>query len=342
MKSTEPQRAGWLRKIVIGGFLLALAVLGVGVARAAEVWIMPPPWPGNGQCLREMLDRESEWGQTRCSIHGIGYWPWLLNQHFNDDEIRILFAKLKTWKLKFGLEVPVLKAAKWGGDGQPLQAKDAFVQLQQFAARFKSLGMEKVAWFAFDEPLYAARHVISSDREVQQRLAHGVAETTAFIAMLRRAYPGARLGDIEPYPAFTYDEITGAIENVQETCVQQGLKGLDFLRLDVDWDRMDRKSEGCWAEVKRVEDWCHSRGMGFSLIYWSANQPRLDREGQATPGVWRTGLLLQGREYAQVGGMPDQVVIESWLHVPSHAVPETDPDTFTGSVRAFLQSYRPR
>jgi hypothetical protein len=303
---------------------------------------MPPPWPGNGQCLREMLDREGEWRQTRRSIHGIGYWPWLLNQHFNDDEIQTLFAKLKTWELQLGLEVPVLKAAKWGGDGQPLQAKGAFAQLQRFAARFKALGMEKVAWFAFDEPLYAARHVIPSNTEIPERLAHGVAETTAFIAMLRRAYPGARLGDIEPYPALTFDEITGAVEGVQKICAQQGVNGLNFLRLDVDWDRMERKNEGSWAEVKRVEDWCHSRGMDFSLIYWSANQPRLDREGQATPDVWRTGMLLQGRAYAQAGGMPDQVVIESWLHVPRRAVPETNPDTFTGSVLEFLRTYPAR
>jgi hypothetical protein len=320
--------------------LASLALAGELRTGGTEIVMMPPPWTGNGQCLREMLRRENEWSRVRGSIQSLGYWPWLLNAHFSDEEIRELFAKLKSWDLKIGFEVPVLKARDWGMP-QPLQAQLAFDQLQGFTARFKSLGMGEVSWFAFDEPIYAARHVIPSQTKIQQRLASGVAETADFIAMTRRAYPGSRLGDIEPYPALTLDEITGAIGDVQKTCAGRGLRGLEFLRLDVDWDRMERNREGSWAEVKRIEDFCRGNGIAFGLIYWSADHPRLAASGQSSDQVWRSGIIKQGRAYAAAGGSPNQIVIESWLHVPEHAVPETDRDTFTGAALELLRANGP-
>lgn len=327
------------RALVLSVLLLApvsvpAEPVAVPLKGAPEVWIMPPPWPGNGEPLRQMLRRPEEWEQTRRSVRGIGYWPWLLNQHFRDDDIRALFAGLKAWNLELGFELPVLKAANWGGDGKPLDARGAFDQMQRFAVRFKPLGMPQAAWFAFDEPLYSARHVLPSTMSPAERMARGVVETVAFIGMMRRAYPRSCLGLIEPFPALTFSELIDGVESVQWTCGQQGIQGLDFLRLDVDWDRMERAREASWAEVKRIEDVCRSHGLAFSLIYWSADEPRLK---QSTPDTWRKGILKQKTVYAEAGGAPDQIVIESWLHVPASAVPESDPDTFTGSVLEFIQ-----
>ncbi len=299
---------------------------------------MPPPWPGNGDPLRQMLREPDEWAQTRRYISGLGYWPWLLNQHFADDDIRVLFARLKAWNLKLGFEVPVLKTANWGGDAKPLDAKRAFDQWQRFAARFRPLGMEQVAWFAFDEPLYAARHVVPSAAPAGNRMTLGIVETAAFMGMMRRAYPASQLGLIEPFPALTVEEIVRGVEGVQHACAGQGVRGLDFLRLDVDWDRMERTREASWADVKRIEDRCRGLPIAFSLIYWSADQPRLAQTGQDRPSTWRAGIMKQKTSYAQVGGTPDQIVIESWLHVPRRAVPENDRDTFAGAVLEFATS----
>jgi len=55
---------------------------------APEVWLIPPPWPGNGQCLRELVLRGDEWKSLRGQVRGIGTYAWLLNVHHSDDDLR--------------------------------------------------------------------------------------------------------------------------------------------------------------------------------------------------------------------------------------------------------------
>jgi len=321
-----------------------------------EVWIIPPPWPGNGQCLRELVQRGDEWKTLRSQVRGIGTYAWLLNVHHSDDDNRALFARVAEWKLGFGLEVPVVKAANWGLP-EALQAKSAFDQLQGFIARFTALGMKQVDWFAFDEPIYAVRYVIpnsggtvpvapvveligsvKNDPDAAHRIAYGVAETVSYIAMMRKAFPDSRLGDIEPYPALNPDEIETAVNATQRGCAAQGIRGLDFFRLDVDWDLMEQKKLGSWEQVKHIETMCRARGIDFHMIFWAANQPRLVKEAPS-PMLWRDGMMHQAKAYHASGAKPDALIIESWLHTPEHAVPETNPETFTASALEFLRVY---
>lgn len=146
---------------------------------------------------------------------------------------------------------------------EPLQAHSAFDQLAGFTARFRSLGMGEMAWFALNEPVYAARYTIPGswaavpsapaielfgrvkmDSYAAHRIAYAAAETATFIAQMRKAHPGERLGDIEPYPALIPDEIETAVNAIQKSCAERGIKGLDFFRLDVDWDLMEQKTFG--------------------------------------------------------------------------------------------------
>jgi len=323
------------RELIAAGF--GAALIGKPNAWAPEVWIMPPPWPGNGRCLWEMATREDEWAEARSLAHGLGYWPWILNQFCSDEQLRTIFARLRAWKIGFGLEVPVYKGAGWGYDAKPLDASGAFSQNRMFEERFLRAGMPAPRWFAFDEPVYAARHPAPRHADAAARLKHGAEETAKFIGLMRRAHPRARLGDIEPYPALSVDEITGAVTSIQVLCKDARVRGLDFLRLDVDWSLFAGGS-GSWADVKRIEEFCRSRRMRFSLIYWASEQPRLSPERRSDPMVWRDGVLRQAAQYAAAGGRPDEVVVESWLHVPQHAVPELDPTTFASSVVEFCRA----
>jgi len=139
------------------------------VAGMPEMWIIPPPWPGDGEPLRQILRRPEEWAQARRRVRGFDHWPWLLNQHFRTNR-------------------------------------------------------------------------------------------------------------------------------------------------------------------------CRSQDVAVSLIYWAADEPRLARAGQSRSDTWLAGILNQKTAYAQAGDSPDEIVVESWLHVPASAVPDSDPRAFTGSVLEFLKT----
>lgn len=333
------------------------AAVTVGSSKSPVVWMMPQPWEGNGGCLRELIEKEDQWVETRSKIDGLGYWPWLLNAHFSDDQIRALFSKVKKWNLLLAFEIPVVKGANWGGK-EPLDAKTAFDQYQELEKRFKTDGMERVDVFAFDEPIYASRDVIPDQIKQgilpkrdglpdpslsgKQRMQYGIKETASFIEMMRKAHPGSRLGDIEPYPALTYDEIVYAIDGIQKECAARGAKGMDFFRLDVDWASMNNTKGGSWPEVKKIEDYCRSKSIAFSLIYWAADYDLLKQKGIDYNLMWYVGVMHNGNAYALVGGSPDEYVLESWLITPAHAVPETDMTTFTRSVLDFCRYFVPK
>ncbi len=118
---------------------------------------------------------------------------------------------------------------------------------------------------------------VKLDPDAAHRIAYAASETASFIAMMRKAHPEARLGDIEPYPALNPDEIETAIHAIQKVRTELGVRGPDFFRLDVDWDLMEQKDFGSWAEVNQIAALCRARGIAFSMIFWAANQPRLVR-----------------------------------------------------------------
>jgi hypothetical protein len=313
--------------IVILSLLPALAhsQVAAGKAPRPEYWMMPSPWPDNGGPLRELINQDAGWSRTREVIDGIGYWPILLNLHFSDDEIRRLFAKIREYKLKFAFEVQVIKK-------EYPTAEISFKMLEDHLQRFEALGA-KVDRYSFDEPFYATKHILCKPD------AYAVEETAAYIQKLRRKVPDVTVGDIEPYPVLTRAELEGFVTRLNAECSRLGVRGLDFFRLDVDWQSMNTTYGGSWVEVKQLEDFCRSQGIRFSLIYWAANYPKLAEMKLADDLTWYIGVMSQGNTYAAVGGTPDEYVVESWVHTPKHALPEEDKTSFTGSVLDFYNRF---
>ncbi|MHB0998114.1 MAG: hypothetical protein ACYC27_02620 [Armatimonadota bacterium] len=179
------------------------------------------------------------------------------------------------------------------------------------------------------------------DLSGRQRMKYGIKETVSFIEMMRKAYPNTKLGDIEPYPVLTYDEITFAIDSIQKECAKKGIKGLEFFRIDIDWASMIKTNKGSWIEVKKIEDYCRSKNIAFGMIYWAPDHEFLKPKGVDYDMAWYVGLMHHGSAYALVDGNPDECIIESWMHIPVHAVPETDITSFTRSVLDFCNFFIP-
>jgi hypothetical protein len=163
--------------------------------------------------------------------------------------------------------------------------------------------------------------------------AYAVEETAQFIALCRAKHPTYALGDIEPFPYFTVPELLGFVDALQARLKELGVRGLDFFRLDPDWNH----PKCLWTEVKHLEDGLRQRGVKFSLIYWAADQPALAHRGLADDSSWYAGVMSQMHAYDAAGGSPDELMVESWLSAPPKCVPETAGFTFTQSVRDFCR-----
>jgi len=286
--------------------------------------VMYPPGQENGRCFRELFEQPDAWKQTRSAINALGYADHVLNRQFTDDQLQAWLPRLQEWGLKLELEVGAVK--EWGPTGE--KTFDAESPLWD---RFQRLG-GRVYSIAMDEPLCCVRSSLKKPDE------YAVQETADFIARVRQRYPEILVGDIEPCPSIPVPEMIGWIGALQQRLAEKQVRGLDFFRVDVDWLHYVR-GHGAWPDVKGLEQYCRSQKIPFSLIYWAADYPELQRRGLADDSTWYVGLMRQGYDYANVDGAPDQFVIESWIGAPSQSVPETGEFTFTRSVLDFTRRF---
>ena len=308
----------WVHLVVLSCAAMSFSAC----AKPAPVWLCPPAHE-NGRCLRELFEQPDQWKAARAAIDGIGYADHCLNRQFTDDELRAWFPKLREWRLKFALEVGAVKP--WGPTGEK-----AFAVERPMWDRFQRLGA-KLDAIAMDEPLSCVRQDLKKPDD------YAVEETATFVALVREHYPDARVGDIEPYPFLPLPDLIRWIDALQRRLAEKGVRGLDFFRLDVDWMCFTAAHKGSWQEVKELERQCRRRGLPFSLVYWSADYPEMKRRGKATDATWLASTLRMGADYAAAGGAPDEIVIESWLDAPAHAVPETGEGTLTRAVLDFTR-----
>lgn len=316
-----------MRARLIG--LLWLASFGsVAADPRPAVW-MGPPAANDGKCFRELFEHPEQWTEARSLIDVLLYTDLNFNKQFKDDELQKWFAMLQQWKIKLGLEVGAIKP--WGQTGEK-----TFNIERPMWERIERLGGEIHA-IAMDEPLLSCRkHINKSDD-------YAVAETAAYIALVRKHFPNVLVGDIETYPSIPLEDHFKWIEALNAKLAEKNVRGLDFYRLDVNWAEFVAFGRGNWREVRELERHCRQKKLPFSLIYWASGYPAMERKGLADDSTWYVSIMQQGYDYALVDGAPDQYVIESWVGAPSRAVPETDEWTFTRSVRDFCRRFvKPR
>lgn len=305
--------------------LPAIALIStISVARAAEVMPRVVINAPSSQGLQQMISDDDQWITARAGTDGLLTVPNIAKA-FSDDELQQFGTRMKSWRKTLDLEVGAIK--EWSLDGE----KSFQMQKGDFD-RLTRHGLD-IGSFAMDEPLSKALSLHKSED-------FAVEQTARFILTVRKNYPQALIGDIEPYPSQNIDEHIRWIDRLQQRLHQLGDKGLDFYRVDPDWVSFQVAHKGSWAELKKIEDHCHSAGLKFSLIYWDSDFWQAKNAGTLNDKTWYDGILKEEHAYAAAGGKPDQFVIESWIGQPKAVIPDSEPYTFTNSVRDFVRLIR--
>ncbi len=308
--------------------LLALAARATAQAATRPAVAMYPPTQDNGRCFRELFEQPDQWKDTRSLISSLGYADHVLNKQFTDAQLAAWLPMLQQWGIKLELEVGAVKP--WGPTGEK-----TFTVQRKTWDRVQRLG-GRIDAIAMDEPLCCAR------KEIKQPDEYAVAETAAFISLVRKQYPDMRIGDIEPYPFIPLADQIRWLDALEKRLAEMQIRGLDFYRLDVNWAEFTVFDRGNWQEVKKLQQHCRARKVPFSLIYWASDYPSLKKRGLADDATWYISVMRQGQDYAMVDGAPDQYVIESWIGAPARCLPDSAEFSFTRSVCDFVRKFAKR
>jgi hypothetical protein len=264
-----------------------------------------------------MFDHGEQWPRTRALTGALVLADHNL-RNFTDGELTRWFSRMRRWGIYLELEVGVIK------DWAP-SAEVAFRQDQHQWDRAIKLGAD-LRSIAMDEPL-------SGSRALGQNKDEAVEQTARFIRLVRSHYRGLLVGDIEPYPGIELQAHSFWLRLLQNRIIEGGGMPLDFYRLDVDWVAFTKAGKGNWGEVVTLSTALRKMGLAFSLIYWASAYPSARGLGLDGDYAWYSQVLKEGRDFADAGGRADQCVVESWINVPTRAVPESQNYTFTESVR---------
>jgi len=304
-------------------------VFSVQAQEGIPLRVAGPPGANNGICFRELFEHPDQWKDARSNIDMLLY----AGQHFSpgkggqftDDELKPWFAQMQQWGLKLELEVGAVK--EWGPTGDKTFAAEhpAWDRILGLGAPFASIAM--------DEPLSCTRRLLKQPDD------YAVQETANFIAKVRKNYPQVRVGEIEPYPSIPWEDHPKWIAALQKKLADMNVRGLDFYRLDVDWVTFDIRNKGSWNEVKKIEDYCKSVKLPFSLIYWASGFSYFQKLNVGDDSTWYVRVMSQGYAYASVKGRPDQYCIESWVGAPAHSVPDSDMNAYMRSARDFFPKF---
>lgn len=294
------------------------------LGKEVTIWMGPLNTGGGLKDIADLFKKPREWQQTRSMITGIIVSDLTLDQ-YSDAELKSWLPELKEWNVKLGLEIGVIK--DWAVTG-----KEAFRIGSKKWDRLQSLD-GPIGRFGMDEPYYAANKCL------KKPLAYAADETVDFVTAVRKRYPDAIIGDIEPYPTFSVQELIEWVDAVNKRLADRNVRRLDFLEIDPAWMTFNSGDKASWVDLKKLEDACRDRKLSFSLCYWAAdygNIRMMDLEDEST---WYMSIMRQGYDYALSGGSPDEYVIQSWIGLPPRILPETDNYTFTNSVRDFIKRF---
>ncbi|MCL2744890.1 MAG: hypothetical protein FWE67_13660 [Planctomycetaceae bacterium] len=282
-------------------------------------FLVGPPGREDGRAIRELVRQPERWATCRKFTEGIVYADHVLARQFKDDkELADLFAGLNKINIPLQLEVGAVKP--WGPTGA-----EAFDKQRGNWQRFLRLDA-KIIGIAMDEPLVCATFHLKKENPAE----YAAAETAEFIALVRQHFPDWSIGDIEGFPSINADEIIAWIDLLEAKLKAKNVRGLDFMRLDVDWMHfVQNTGRGSWSDLRRVENHCRSKKIPFSLISWDANFDAMSRRGFNSDRMWDAGCLQMMYNYISVGGNPDQIVVQSWSDAPKTVLPDNDDFTFT-------------
>jgi hypothetical protein len=239
---------------------------------------------------------------------------------FPDASLRTMFADLRRRHIALALEFGPLLVVTCGGGMEGFRGDRGL----QTAQRIRDLG-GVLQYIAFDEPYFFGA-IADGPTACHYTPDEVAANAKQSVDTLRTVFPDLVVGDIEVVPTGAGDPAW--LDGYQRWVdAWQRVTGepLAFFDFDVPID-------GDWrGGVEAMRQALKIRSVPFGLIYVG--------EG-SSDAEWVASAAQFASDYENKGGtLPDQRIFQSWIRCPTHALPETDSNTFTYAINRY---FRPR
>jgi len=97
-------------------------------------------------------------------------------------------------------------------------------------------------------------------------------QIASYMKLMRGAFSGIRIVDIEGYPFNTYLDLAGDINALAQSTSAIGTGMPEYFEIDHDWQRQDWN----FIEVNDLKIVSNAWGMAFGVIFWNSTAPETD------------------------------------------------------------------
>jgi hypothetical protein len=291
------------------------------------VWFAPlPPMPtGPGRPFTgsddfmALFDAGAPWQDAASHVQVFKLYGEWVAYHASDAQLRMAVEGIRARGMALAVEAgPLDPPANCGQGVESFAGTDE----GRLIARRILQADGRLDLIALDEPLFFAS-IYDGPNACHWDADRVAAAVGDYIGVLRGYFRDLVVGDTEPLAgASTPASYTGWLETFRR------VNGYDlaFLHMDIDWGRPT------WPdEVKTIEDFGRSFGVPVGIIYSGNYQDPTDEAWISIAGE----RVLRYED--QTGGRPEHVLFQSWLDKPDHALPDREPYTFTGFIRAYFE-----
>jgi hypothetical protein len=332
------------RHLLSRGFAALLAMAFAGSASAGEIWLAPqasvPPTPLNRAAdFIDMFEPNAPWKEAASPVAVFKLYGSYLARA-DQSEVDRIVADLKRRHIAIGLETGVMNVGSkntnppCGGFGL-IEGYGTTALAQRLSQKIKAAGGE-IAYIAMDEPLWYG-HMFKGRRNGQPACQSSVDDVIALAAptlsVFRTEFPDAVIGDIEPTVVAEQPGWRNDVLHFAQRFRDVTSRPLAFLHLDIVWARPNEEDYAIdlfrYAEVLKRQGLLDKTG----IIYDASALKKDDASWVQDARDHIVSLEDKGIE-------PDQAIIQSWMPNPTHAMPETSPDTLTSLVN--FNARRPR
>lgn len=338
---------------IILAVLLSLSVSKEVLAQESpEIWLgpqstIPLARPIHQMDFMEMFTPNAPWKFAAAHTQVFKLYASYLANTATQNDINTIVADLKRRGIAVGLEVGVLDVninmvdyrginIHCGGIGHGIEGYGTPAMAIRLSEMIKNAG-GTIKYLDMDEPLFYG-HFFKGSPDIQTACCHStVSEVVNQAIPTLNAYiqefPDIVIDDIEPvfmvaYPnwqADTYAWVSGINKAMG--------RPLASMHMDIPWAARPPHvcAQAALAFYQFAKDLQQHGFLGkIGIIY---NGTPLDTTDQMWMQDARNHVLILERQF---GSHPDQVIFQSWMPNPTHAMPESSPDALTSLVNFYL------